>query len=87
MIYELHVRAFADSDEDERYDLIATAVKSSSARAAYSDQSRAFFKEYFDVNGVAEQYDRFYETVPQRRSMSIMSLLWGAYVYYRSCRD
>lgn len=67
----------AESDEDARYDLIATAVKSSTARAAYSEQSRAFFKEYFDVNGVAELYDRFYDTVPQRRSMSLMSLLWA----------
>lgn len=76
--------ALFDSDEDERYDLIATAVRSSSARAAYSSQSQAFFKTHFDVDRVAEQYDRFYEVVPRRRSMSVMSLLWGVYVYYRT---
>jgi glycosyltransferase involved in cell wall biosynthesis len=79
--------ALADNDEDARYNLIATVVQSSVVRMAYSEQSQAFFKDYFDVNGVAELYDRFYETLPQRRSMSLMSLLWGAYVYYRSRLD
>lgn len=76
--------ALASSDPEHRYELIASAVRSPELRAEYSRQAFRYFQRYFDVNGVAEKYDKFFDGLRRRRSLSPVSFLWGALAYFRS---